>query len=521
MKTAIYFLLLLVAVCYGCGNGHTPCPHLLHQAERWTEICPDSALACLDSFDVSSHDFPEEVRIYSQLLRIKAEDKLYIPHTSDSLINRIVRFYEHRGDDRRLAEALYYQGGVYRDCNLHTRAIRSYRRAAEVGCDHDTLNGRIYGELTALYAYQKAYSASMNSLRRALLYNIRCKDDKGVAYGWRDMARIFSRTARNDSAEVYYRKAYTLMREKGFLLPAYGILSEWANFNYEQGRYDRAKAFAYEVLAHRFSSVAALTLAKSYQAEGHLDSARFYSLEALKGTDIEHHRAAYDILKEIALSQDRPDDARRYAECFQTASDSISKMTHTEAVVRIGYEEEKHDLLSRLKWQRYVLSFVFLVLVTGVIYALRHIRAARKENHPDEAHIQQANAVSNPLKEQVADERKEDVTALPVKQGLFAPFLSVTHSSQLTEAYWSQLNEAINSAYPNFIFKLYQYYPKLSSHELHVCCLTKIGMPRKQMAELLNHSASSISNTLSRLYTKITGEKGGVYKMSDLVEKLT
>lgn len=156
-----------------------------------------------------------------------------------------------------------------------------------------------------------------------------------------------------------------------------------------------------------------------------------------------------------------------------------------------------------------MLSFVFLVLVTGVIYALRHIRAARKENQPDEAHIQQANAASNPLKGQVA------------KQGLFAPFLSVTHSSQLTEAYWSQLNEAINSAYPNFIFKLYQYYPKLSSHELHVCCLTKIGMPRKQMAELLNHSASSISNTLSRLYTKITGEKGGVYKMSDLVEKLT
>lgn len=520
MKTAIYFLLLLVTVCCGCGSGHTPCLHLLHQAERWAEVCPDSALACLDLFDVSFYNLPEEARMYSRLLRIKAEDKLYIPHTSDSLINSIVRFYEHRGDDRRLAEALYYQGSVYRDCNLPARAIRSYRRAAEVGCDHDTLNGRIYGELTALYAYQKAYSASLNSLRQALLYNIKCKNDKGVTYGWRDMARIFSRNGRTDSAEVYYRKAYNLMREKGFVRQAYGVLSEWADFSCGQGQYDRAKAFAYEVLAHRFSSVAALALAKSYQAEGRLDSALFYSLEALRGTDIYHHRAAYGILKEIALSQGRPDDARRYVECFQAASDSISQMTRTEAVVRIGYEAEKHDLLSRLKRQRYVLSFALLVLVTGVVYTLRHICAARKKNQLNEVRIQQANAAFNQLKEQVASERKESVAALPVEQDLFALFLSVTQSSQLTEAYWSQLNEVINSAYPNFIFKLYQYYPKLSSHELRVCCLTKIGMPRKQMAELLNHSVSSISNTLSRLYTKMTGEKGSVYKMSDLVEKL-
>ena len=50
---------------------------------------------------------PEEARMYAWLLRIKANDKLYIPHTSDSVINRIVKFYEGFGDRERLAEAYF------------------------------------------------------------------------------------------------------------------------------------------------------------------------------------------------------------------------------------------------------------------------------------------------------------------------------------------------------------------------------------------------------------------------------
>ena len=138
----------------------TSYPPLIRQAEYWAEACPDSAIACLDSIDASLQELTEEERMYCHMLRIKAEDKLYIPHTSDSLINRIVRFYEQQGDDRRLAEALYYKAGVYRDCNEPSRAIRTYLSAAEVGCNHDTLNGRIYGQLAALYAYQKAYHES-------------------------------------------------------------------------------------------------------------------------------------------------------------------------------------------------------------------------------------------------------------------------------------------------------------------------------------------------------------------------
>ena len=77
----------------------------MERAVQLMETHPDSALACLDSLSISTTEWPEELHIYYLLLTVKAKDKLYIPATSDTLINRIVRFYKDRQDDARLMEA--------------------------------------------------------------------------------------------------------------------------------------------------------------------------------------------------------------------------------------------------------------------------------------------------------------------------------------------------------------------------------------------------------------------------------
>ena len=78
---------------------------------------PDSALQLLQSMADSFTILPEEAQMYYHLLTIQAKDKQYITHTSDSLINSIVSFYEDYGDKERLMMAYFYQGSVYRDMN--------------------------------------------------------------------------------------------------------------------------------------------------------------------------------------------------------------------------------------------------------------------------------------------------------------------------------------------------------------------------------------------------------------------
>ena len=87
------------------------------QAEALMNTRPDSALTLLESIADTLAMLPEETRMYHQLLTIQAKDKLYITHTSDSLINRIVAFYEEYGNIDRLMMAYFYQGSTYRDMN--------------------------------------------------------------------------------------------------------------------------------------------------------------------------------------------------------------------------------------------------------------------------------------------------------------------------------------------------------------------------------------------------------------------
>lgn len=283
------------------------------------------------------------------------------------------------------------------------------------------------------------------------------------------------------------------MQKKGFSWMAYDVLAEWADFCHENGKEEQAKDMAYEVLVHRSSSLAASTLAKYYQRANRLDSAEYYSLEVLKDKDVYYRRTAYEVLENISLAQGNPEKARFYGDCYRMLSDSISRMTRTEAIVNMNYETKKF----RPMWQHYVLAGTLLVLVIGMVLMVQLIRSHRRKQQPNE--------------------EKECIFQI---NDAFKHFLAVSRSSELTEEYWSQLTEAINKVYPDFISGLYQYCPKLTLHELHVCLLFKIGISRTQMAELLNRSVSSISNTLSRLYTKITGEKGSVQKMTDFLNKL-
>ena len=114
MKPFVYiaiwvFLLIAIPAC----QRHTDYPPAMQQAETLMNTRPDSALTLLESTTDSLAMLPEDARMYHSLLTIQAKDKLYITHTSDSLINRIVSFYEDDGDSDRLMMAYFYQGSNY------------------------------------------------------------------------------------------------------------------------------------------------------------------------------------------------------------------------------------------------------------------------------------------------------------------------------------------------------------------------------------------------------------------------
>ena len=115
-------LIPLILLIFGCSESSHD-RRLVHIAEIVSDE-PEEALSCLDS--ICPDDLAEADRHYYDLLSIKANDKAYIDHTSDSLILDVLDYYASP-DKENYPEALYYGGRVYSDlgkqhCKFHVLA---------------------------------------------------------------------------------------------------------------------------------------------------------------------------------------------------------------------------------------------------------------------------------------------------------------------------------------------------------------------------------------------------------------
>lgn len=85
MTNRIALIFVIFASTLLCSCHKSSIDHTLELAETLMEQRPDSALTILSGIDGSS--LRGELRARHALLTVKATDKAYIPHTSDSIIH--------------------------------------------------------------------------------------------------------------------------------------------------------------------------------------------------------------------------------------------------------------------------------------------------------------------------------------------------------------------------------------------------------------------------------------------------
>lgn len=139
-------LFMLLPLATSCGS--RPYPSSLLAADSLCTADPERALSLLDSLASDTQSLSLRDRMYYRLLRVKAADKAYMPHTSDSLIRPIVDHYVSGGDPHLLPEALYYAGRVYRDLGDSPQALDYFKRSLDAmeGNDRPELRGKVYSQ---------------------------------------------------------------------------------------------------------------------------------------------------------------------------------------------------------------------------------------------------------------------------------------------------------------------------------------------------------------------------------------
>ncbi len=128
MQMKLYSILIPVILLFlGCTESSHD-ERLVHIAEIVSDK-PEEALQCLDSINPAG--LTEADRHYYDFLTVKATDKAYILHQSDSLILDVINYYASHDEDKLYPEVLYYGGRVYTDLGDGPLALRYYHQAID------------------------------------------------------------------------------------------------------------------------------------------------------------------------------------------------------------------------------------------------------------------------------------------------------------------------------------------------------------------------------------------------------
>lgn len=583
-RIMVYIRSLLVAVAGLCllACSHTSSfPETLLRAECLMDSAPNRAMTLLTDFKDSVRPQSEGTRMYYQLLVIKANDKCYVPHTSDSLIKIVVQYYEDHGTPRQLMEAYYYLGSTYRDMHDAPQALEYYQKAvdaSESGKEYQLL-GRIYNQIGMLYMYQKLYDEALPVLKKAYSYFFLAKDSVSLPYTLRDIGRAFTAQHRVDSTFYYYEAGYQAAKSVNDVESMSAIQGEMADIYVQLGRYVEAHAALIQssagVRGNGNLAPHYLGWADLYKGMGQIDSAVHYYRKALEIGNVYIKEVGYLNLYQIERQSGRSEKAFEYMDQCLLYRDLVQKITDTEAVKKgemlynYRHIERENDHLALANEKRKTLMYrmltgvmVLLLVVVGVflydrkkkrelleqeqrlrLAEERRYRESQEQIEQNNAQIMELNKKYNlvcaknrsadekilALQQKVLEAENNRIAAIcDVQQELITAFLSseiYTHVKndfknpgfKLTATDWGEIQKALDVAYNDFTARLYALYPKLSENELHVCYLLKMSFTSTDLAPLVALGYSSVCSLRERLSKKLLGPSGTAKQLDSFI----
>ena len=567
MKHLLLYLLLACTLILPGACTHPTTPPVLLCADSLASANPDSAQALLASLAEGMKQEPQAVQMYYRLLCIKAKDKAYITHTSDSAILPVVEYYEREGDKKHLPEAYYYAGRVYRDLEDAPQALDYFEKALDAMQENENLKvkSKVYAQMGTLFSYQNLYVEAIEACKQSLQCKLISNDSIGMIFSYRDIAGNYLQQGQQDSALHYYKIAYKLsllLRQKDL---GNGIQSQLANLYIEKGNYEEAhhslqKALQNIIEPNR-SGIYSIA-ASYYHSIGKIDSAEWYYNKLLSCGTLYSKESANRGLASITLSQGQTIPAARYLYQALVLGDSIKKITITEDIRRshalykhqVREKENQHLKLQNLKQRQ---TGIFLIIAfallagSGILYYLRRKKAMQRrlkvaEQLREEAYrrsrefmeennrqIQALESDIERLKHQLHDsdqqkmelEQKISIIESTNRQveleqgkrrmeeglffrsdiyGLFRQKVEAGKTPGQTE--WEQLARQLDTSFDHFTQKLVQL-GLLKEKELHTCMLIKAQFKNKEMAQLLCLSPEGISSIRRRLCARFLDGK--------------
>lgn len=559
-KWILHFSLLLVLlgfVFFGSKKGEVTA--LLRVAEKSIEKEPDKVLILLDSIQ-QMEELSEQQQALWCLLYTSVLDRKQIKHTSDSLIQIAVSYYEKNDLPERKMQAYYYYGIVLQDLNDAIQAQDYYLRAYKLGIELEryVFLGRICANLGTLYTYQELCSQASHFQQKAVSYFEKNRDTVRLSLVFRDMARIHLNEHRLDSAVVNYTKALKYTSDVHKFCMFNELTGAYARMgDYEKGvscahmAYDRAETV-------EDSCLVSLALGSLYLRMGKKDSAYHYLSFCRQSTDPYTLKDLYLYLAQFEKSRHNWPTYAFYQEQYNVFRDSIDNLTKMETLARLQRLYDYREIEKKKEYYRqesdrktgklYKLSLggvgclLFVVCIIFYLWKERKkkeeqlnqsLRRKEQQYLNSQQYLEERNAVLAQLEQQyeavvaqLSEQSSRFTTSVQEKINSSHPFFIselyrgvYAEWKKLDEVQWAEVIKMIDHIlYKDFTGKIRMLYPRISELDLNVCYLVKLEIPVGRIAVLLSVNSQAISNKRKRLYEKLTQEKGSAQDFDKFIK---
>ena len=583
MKHKVLCMVLFLVAIVSC-TGNRRYDSLMQRADSMMDSNDDSAkvaIKLLDKVKPLLDDFTKEQRMRYELLYHKAMNKACIPFTSDSVMKKVVDYYDNHGSANERMLANYVLGCVYRDMHESPMALEYYNKATEqadttaADCDYGTLY-RVYSQMGFLFSKQYLPYQLLDAFGKAEKYAYLAKDTFNAIVNYQNRSSAYYYLGNTDSvitinlhaasmfnqigddynamialgcnSGYYLEKQDTIKAKKAF--EAYFSTRYDGNSEYEDSKaYVLCQKGCYYLFVNKLDSAyvnlsLSLKLCKSYSVKAATTKtlaqyyakvnqpalAMKYALQSSEYNDSDLIEARKTQLQQVQAMYDysRNQEIARRAEQKAKRSTQMNYMIVFACVVLflfLSYIYRKQLALKKKRIAASKLVYEDCLLKLKRLQEEKNQLIAEKDKKMAQIITEKENAISK-LESDIHDIQKRYSLSSMSDADLVLKNSSIYKKIQCIEAHpleemheedWTELADMVEKLIPKFIPMLKN---RVSDRDYRICLLIRLGIPASLMARLLNLSDAAISKSRKTMLNKLCEKVGKPKEFDEYVLRI-
>lgn len=396
---------------------------------------------------------------------------------------------------------LYNKGVELREAKQNEEAAETFGEALiEINlcnteaADVKTLKAEIVDKLGEIYWLQGLFEEALALHLDATALSRGISDSTSLTKSLRNAGRASASLKNLEDAEKYYNEALEIAKSLNDNAFIGDLTLDLARDIYlEKGYYDKTISVVNQVLeyssdkhqCHLLLGLANYYIENDEEAVKHLN-------EAVKSDKAGARMSAYHTLYYIHQIKGDYKKSLEYHELYNENMIEADHRHRSEELQRIKnyYDLKMQENALKAKQRTriiYLCGMLGLLVITLIIMVVLFRQKTLKTQLESEKTKKRFEAA---LKK-----NKVYVTALALSEQITASTLDF----QLDDDSWDDFMNLINLIYNNFTYKLKNMYPSLTTEDLHICCLTRLGFSNQVIAILMNQQTNSYARRKSRI----------------------